>query len=269
MMEGLVTLTVALIVGFGFGLWILYRRMLPELRRETVAGATIAISPRGMATLAMVVGGGWVVLCGGILLGTYAGVPGYVVGVGIVCLIAFAQPALVKGFHPFVVRPGDGAPAKPVEGGRPTDAAVYAEHRAALERGEERALRWAVTGELHSYAKDEHVAPKNDPYKLGSLWLGIPVAGVYLSLALLPALAFVAVVAQGGQPAWVLAGVAVVFGVAGRPAFIFCRDEFRATKIRKSRGVPKPHRGPEVPLPEATEPGTAPIDLRKRPDNSA
>ena len=56
MMEGLVTLTVALIVGFGFGLWILYRRMLPELRRETVAGATIAISPRGMATVAVVVG---------------------------------------------------------------------------------------------------------------------------------------------------------------------------------------------------------------------
>lgn len=110
MVEGLVTLTVGIVVGFGLSLFILYRRKVRELRRERVPGASIRVSRRGTASLALLAGGIWVCLCGGILVGVYAGLPGYVVGVGIACLVGFAQPLLAKGFHPFFISPGDGGP---------------------------------------------------------------------------------------------------------------------------------------------------------------
>lgn len=82
-----------------------------------------------------------------------------------------------------------------------------------------------------------------------------------------PALGFVAVLTQDGQPDWLLAGIAVGVGVVGRPAFVFCRDEFRASRVRKTRGIPRPARGKEVVLPDADLPGTAHIDLKKRPED--
>lgn len=265
-MDGLVTMTVIAVVGFGLILWVLYRGKLRQLRREPVAGATVRVSAKGFAALALLVGALWACMCGGLLLAVYAGLPSPVVSIGMVILIASARPvAMAAGVHPFVIRPREGGLAMPAEPSGPgartaggagrDDAAVYAEHRAALERGEERVLRWTVTDEMHSYAKDEHVAPGDDPYNLGSLWVGILIAAGCLGFALMPAAIF-AVEAGQGEWNWVMAAAAAVFIIAGRPAYVFCRDEFRASKVRKRRGIPRPARGKEVPLPDLDNPET-------------
>lgn len=261
MVGGLVALTITAVMGFGLILWVLYRGKLRQLRRNPVAG-TVQISAKGFASLALLVGAMWAFLCGGLLLAVYAGLPSYVVSVGVVILIGLARPVVVAaGVHPFVIRPGIAGPAEPAgpfkgsqvtaaAGVRRDDAAVFAEHRAALERGEEHALRRTVTGELHSYAKDEHVAPGNDPYNLRSLWVGILIAAVYLGFAILSAALFAGQLVRGEPLNWLLPAVAVIFIIFGRPAFVFCRDEFKASKVRKERGIPKPDRGKEIKLPD-------------------
>lgn len=273
-MDGLITMTVTAVVGFGLLLWLLYRGKLRQLRREPVAGATVRVSAKGFAALALLVGALWACMCGGLLLAVYAGLPSPVVSIGMVILIASARPvAMASGLHPFAIRPREGGPTIAAEPSGPgartaggavrNDAAVYAEHRAALERGEERVLRWTVTDEMHSYAKDEHVAPANDPYNLGSLWVGILIVALYLGFALVPATIF-AVEAGQGEWNWVMAGTAAVFIFVGHPAYVFCRDEFRASKIRKRRGIPRPARGKEIPLPKLHDPAADSLEPTKR-----
>ena len=122
---------------------------------------------------------------------------------------------------------------------------MFDEHREALARGEERVLRRTVAGTVHSYKKDEHVAPSDDPYNLRSLAGGILISAIYIGFAVFCALMFF--VGDGGvYPAWLLPVGAVACVYAGRPAFVFCRDEYRASKVRKERGVLQPDRGKEI-----------------------
>lgn len=269
MLAGVVMITAAVLALFGLLVWVLYRETRQQLRRAAVPGASVRASAKGFGALVLALAGVWACLYAGMLLSVKTGAPPMVVSIGLVMLFAFARPLVVAaGIHPYVIRPEGGDPGAPVTGGRPDDAAVYAEHRAALARGEKRTLRTTVTGQIHSYAQDEHVAPSDDPYNLRSLPVGIGIAALYVGLALMCALIFANQVVRGESLNWVLAVGVVLVLVVGRPAFVFCRDEFRAGQVRKSRGVPKPDRGREVPLPEAGGPGAGHIDLQKRPDSA-
>ncbi|MBP3044732.1 hypothetical protein KKR91_01920 [Arthrobacter jiangjiafuii] len=262
----MVTFTIVAVVLFVLLLWVLHRATTQQLRREAVPGARVRVNARGFAALALAIGAFWVALCGGALLAVYQGVHPMLLSLGIVVLLAAARPRLAPRIHPFVIRPGDDDPTTHKAGMRRDDAAVYAEHRAAIARGEQRALRWTVTGEPYSYAKDEHVAPGDDRYNLRSLSVGIPVAVGYACAAVLIAGLVVGQLVRGEPLNWVLLIGVVAFIVTGRPAFVFCRDEFRASRIRKKRGVPRPDRAQEIQLSDVDGPGAALIDLRKRPE---
>lgn len=121
---------------------------------------------------------------------------------------------------------------------------VYAEHKQALARGQKRVLRRTDTGELHSYPDDEvGFSPGRGQVQVRTWW-GMGILTFGLGVVFLGSLAlFFVPMAQGEGPLWgALFGVALG-GVVGWSTFGMARDEYRAKKLRKERGSPKPGGG--------------------------
>ena len=121
---------------------------------------------------------------------------------------------------------------------------VYAEHKAALARGEKRVLRRTDTGELHSYPGDEiGFSPGRGHVQVRSWWGMSILAAVMAVLVLLSLVILIRPVLDGGTPFWG-ALVLTVLGIFGALyTFGMARDEYRAKKLRQERQAPEPGAG--------------------------
>lgn len=121
------------------------------------------------------------------------------------------------------------------------DDAVYAEHKAALARGEKRVLRKTTTGQLHSYPGDEiGFSPGRGQAQVRTWWgMGI-LTGVMVLLALLSLVILLRPLPDGGQPFWG-ALLLTAFSLFGAWYTLgMARDEYRAKKLRRKRHAPEP-----------------------------
>ncbi|MDQ0800291.1 hypothetical protein [Arthrobacter sp. SLBN-112] len=121
---------------------------------------------------------------------------------------------------------------------------VYAEHKAALARGEKRVLRQTDTGELHSYPTEEiGFSPGRGHVQVQTWWgMGI-LTGAMVLLVILSLGILLRPLPDGGQPFWG-ALVLTALGVFGAwYTFGMARDECRAKKLRKERHAPEPGAG--------------------------
>jgi hypothetical protein len=119
--------------------------------------------------------------------------------------------------------------------------AVYAEHKEALARGEKRVLRKTATGELHSYAGDEIGFSPGRGHAQVSTWWGMSIVSAVLWLLFIGScVLLLAPLGQGRGPEWGALFPIALGGFTGVYTFGLARDEYRAAKIRKERGAPKP-----------------------------
>ncbi|MCQ1945931.1 MULTISPECIES: hypothetical protein [unclassified Arthrobacter] len=136
-----------------------------------------------------------------------------------------------------------------------TDEEVFAEHRRLLARGEKRFLHRTEFGNLQSYASDElgfrpdGAPPSDHP----TSW----VRGVILLIMYAVFILFFAGVGLFPSDDWILRVlaailVAVMLGCSFRLAAA-TRKEFRAAKVRKQRGLPRPGRQGVVALPDVVD----------------
>lgn len=121
---------------------------------------------------------------------------------------------------------------------------VYAEHKAALARGEKRVLRKTDTGELHSYPGDEIGFSPGRGQAQVRTWWGMGIVSAFLGLMFLGStVLFLASLRQGTAPEW---GALFAIGLGGFGAwytFGMARDEYRAKKLRQERHAPEPGAG--------------------------
>jgi hypothetical protein len=118
--------------------------------------------------------------------------------------------------------------------------AVYAEHKKAVAAGEKRVLRTTSTGELHSYPGDEIGFTPGRGQTQVSTWWGMAIVCTVLGLLFLGSVVMLTVSVLQGRGEW---GALWLIGFAGLMTFYtfnLARDEYRATKLRKLRGSPKP-----------------------------
>lgn len=122
--------------------------------------------------------------------------------------------------------------------------AVYAEHKEALARGEKRVLRTTATGELHSYAGDEIGFSPGRGQAQVRTWWGMGILAVFMGLMFVGSWALLLMpMGYGEQPSWGGLFSIALSGLGGWYMFGLARDEYRATKLRKERGAPKPGAG--------------------------
>ncbi|WP_411709850.1 hypothetical protein [Arthrobacter sp. B10-11] len=122
--------------------------------------------------------------------------------------------------------------------------AVYAEHKEALARGERRVLRRTDTGELHSYPGDEIGFSPGRGQAQVRTWWGMGIVSAFLGLVFLGSSALLlASFGQRGGPEWGALFPIVLGGFGAWYTFGMARDEYRAAKLRKERGAPKPGGG--------------------------
>jgi hypothetical protein len=119
--------------------------------------------------------------------------------------------------------------------------ALYAEHKEAVAAGEKRVLRKTSTGELHSYPADEIGFTPGSGHAQVSTWWGMGIIMMIMMIGLVVGVwLFQRPLWEGGPPEW---GALWLIGFAGLMTlytFNLARDEYRATKLRKRRGSPKP-----------------------------
>lgn len=124
------------------------------------------------------------------------------------------------------------------------DDAVYAEHKVAVAKGEKRVLRRTSTGELHSYPGDEIGFTPGRGQAQVSSWWGMAILSAFGCLGFVASVAmFLSPLLQGTGPSW---GALWVVGLAGFLAwygFNLSKDEYKAMRLRKQRGAPKPGPG--------------------------
>ncbi|CAH0126313.1 hypothetical protein SRABI83_00088 [Arthrobacter sp. Bi83] len=119
--------------------------------------------------------------------------------------------------------------------------ATYAEHKRAVAAGEKRVLRTTSTGELHSHPGDEIGFTPGRGQAQVSTWWGMGIlAAVAILLAVFSVAIFLGPTATGGGPFWPALFLTVFSGAGGWYTFTLARDEYRATRLRKLRGSPKP-----------------------------
>jgi hypothetical protein len=118
--------------------------------------------------------------------------------------------------------------------------AVYAEHKKAVAAGEKRVLRTTSTGELHSYPGDEIGFTPGHGQAQVSTWWGMAIICAVLGLLFLGSLVMLTVTLLQGRGEWG-ALFPILMGAFG---FLYTlglsRDEYRASRLRKQRGSPKP-----------------------------
>jgi hypothetical protein len=119
--------------------------------------------------------------------------------------------------------------------------ALYAEHKEAVAAGEKRVLRKTSTGELHSYPADEIGFTPGSGHAQVSTWWGMGIIMMIMMIGLVVGVwLFQRPLWEGGPPEW---GALWLIGFAGLMTlytFNLARDEYRAAKLRKRRGSPKP-----------------------------
>lgn len=122
--------------------------------------------------------------------------------------------------------------------------AVYAEHKAALARGEKRVLRKTAAGELHSYAGDEiGFSPGRGQVQV-TTWWGMGILTVLMGLLFVASWVLLLMpLRHGEQPFWGALFLTALSGLGAWYMFGLARDEYRATRLRKERGAPKPGGG--------------------------
>jgi hypothetical protein len=118
--------------------------------------------------------------------------------------------------------------------------AVYAEHKMAVAAGEKRVLRTTSTGELHSYPGDEIGFTPGRGHAQVSTWWGMAIICTFMALMFIASLAMLTVTLLQGRGEW-----GVLFPILlGAFGFLYAlrlsRDEYRASRLRKLRGSPKP-----------------------------
>lgn len=121
---------------------------------------------------------------------------------------------------------------------------VYADHKAALARGEKRVLRRTNTGELHSYPGDEiGFSPGRGQVQVRSWWgMGI-LTTVMVLLVILSLVILVLPLGNGEPPLWGALFLTALGGFGAWYTFGMARDEYRAKKLRKERSAPDPGAG--------------------------
>jgi hypothetical protein len=121
--------------------------------------------------------------------------------------------------------------------------AVYADHKDALARGEKRVLRRTDTGELHSYAGDEIGFSPGRGQAQVSTWWGMGIVTAVLGLLFVASWVILLMPLQKGEPPfWGALFLTALAGFGSWFTFGLAADEYRATRLRKERGVPKPGR---------------------------
>jgi len=126
--------------------------------------------------------------------------------------------------------------------------AVYAEHKQAVARGEKRVLRTTATGELHSYAGDEIGFTPGRGQAQVSTWWGMGIVTAVLGLLFAFSwVMFLTPVVEGRPPYWGALFVIALAGLGGWYTFGLARDEYRASRRRKERGIPQPGTSGHLP----------------------
>jgi hypothetical protein len=121
---------------------------------------------------------------------------------------------------------------------------VYAEHKAAIARGEKRVLRKTETGDLHSYPADEIGFSPGRGQAQVRTWWGMVIVSAFLGLVFLgSSVLFLASFGQGADPEWGALFPIVFGGLGAWYTFGMARDEYRAKKLRKERQAPEPGAG--------------------------
>ena len=121
---------------------------------------------------------------------------------------------------------------------------VYAEHKAALARGEKRVLRRTNTGELHSYPGDEIGFSPGRGQAQVRTWWGMGIVSAFLGLMFLGSLVlFLASFGHTAGPEWGALFAIALGGFGAWYTFGLARDEYRAKKLRKERHAPEPGAG--------------------------
>lgn len=124
---------------------------------------------------------------------------------------------------------------------RRRDQAVRAEHDQAVARGEKRVLRTTATGELHSYADDEVGFTPGSGHAQVSTWWGMGILTAVMAVLFgFSWVLLLAPVADGGRPYWGALLLVAMSGLLGWYSFTLARDELRAGRVRRERGVPRP-----------------------------
>lgn len=122
--------------------------------------------------------------------------------------------------------------------------AVYAEHKAALARGEKRVLRKTTTGELHSYPGDEIGFSPGRGQAQVRTWWGMGIVSALLGLMFLgSSVLFLASFGHTAGPEWGGLFAIALGGFGASLTFRLARDEYRAKKLRKERHAPEPGAG--------------------------
>lgn len=126
--------------------------------------------------------------------------------------------------------------------------AVVAEHQRAVAAGEKRVLRTTATGEFHSYAADEIGFTPGRGQLQVSTWWGMGIVTLVLGMGFVFSwVLLLAPLAKNEPPFWGALFLTVLAGLLGRYTFGMARDEYRATRVRQERGVPKPGRSGRLP----------------------
>ena len=129
------------------------------------------------------------------------------------------------------------------EAGRRNDA-VYAEHKDALARGENRVLRKTHTGELHSYPADEIGFSPGRGQAQVRTWWGMGILTAVMALLFVTSWwILLAPLAAGDRPFWGALVLTTLTALGAWYMFGVARDEYRAAKVRKVRGSPTPGGG--------------------------
>ncbi len=121
------------------------------------------------------------------------------------------------------------------------DETVAAEHRAAVLRGEDRFLRLTRTGELHSYLADEIGLPARGSGREVTSWWGLTILTVLFAVLFVGSWTIILLpLATGESPAWIGLLPAALGAGMGLFTGSLARMQFRARRVRISRGVPEP-----------------------------
>jgi hypothetical protein len=124
------------------------------------------------------------------------------------------------------------------------DDAVYAGHKKAVAAGKKRILRRTSTGELHSYPSEEIGFTPGRGQAQVSTWWGMGVLAVFSGvIAVFSAMLILGPLRRGESPLWGGLFLTALSGAFTLYALRLARDEYRATRLRKLRGSPKPGTG--------------------------
>ncbi len=119
--------------------------------------------------------------------------------------------------------------------------AVYAEHQAAVAAGEKRVLRNTSTGELHSYPADEIGFTPGAGQAQVSTWWGMAIVATGAALlCIFSIVLLLAPLAQGQGPMWTALVLTALGGSVTIYTVSMSRLEYRAMRLRKLRGSPRP-----------------------------